>query len=261
MTMQHMPQVKTLENGAKYWEHEFDLFTAQVYVPEGKKLAEVVNFGFRAPYVLVFAEKKMSESEAAAFAEEKGFAAIAAGYSGSVVFVGAKDNDWNAADAELFRELIANSKIGQYYKDGVLLSRNRFTGEWGECFIRGAIFRTLIFAYGQAADYVGAYLLQTLEGQYLWGPGEITPMAAVLEEKSAEYGHTICFHQFRLRETQFIKDVIRRADEESHMLDRLELPAAHAGFELAGGPVFAALIHGNAQAAFAGLQQAGRNFF
>ena len=28
------------------------------------------------------------------------------------------------------------------------------------------------------------------------------------------YGHTICFHQFRLRETQFIKDVIRRAAEE-----------------------------------------------
>lgn len=181
MTMQHMPQVKTLENGAKYWEHEYDLFTAQVYVPEGKKLAEVVNFGFRAPYVLVFAEKKMSESEAAAFAEEKGFAAIAAGYSGSVVFATAKDGAWDAADAELFRELIANSKIGQYYKDGVLLSRNRFTGEWGECFIRGAIFRTLIFAYGQAADYVGAHLLQTLEGQYLWGPGEITPMAAVLE--------------------------------------------------------------------------------
>ena len=52
---------------------------------------------------------------------------------------------------------------------------------------------------------------------------------------------------------------ICRADEESHVLDRLELPAAHAGFQLASGPVFAAFIHGDAQAALAGFQQAGGN--
>lgn len=33
-------------------------------------------------------------------------------------------------------------------------------------------------------------------------------------DTNAEYGNTVCFHQFRLRETQFIRDVIRRADEE-----------------------------------------------
>lgn len=181
MAMQHMPDVKVLETGAKYWEWDHEAFSVQVYVPKAQAIADVVNFGFRAPYLLVFPENKMTEKETAAFAEEKGFACIAARFCGSVVFVTPADGKWANADEKLFAALIANSRIGQYYKDGVLLSRNRFTGEWGECFIRGAIFRTFIFAYGEAADYVGRHLLQTLEGQYLWGPGEITPVAAMLE--------------------------------------------------------------------------------
>ena len=50
---------------------------------------------------------------------------------------------------------------------------------------------------------------------------------------------------------------IRRADEESNVFYRAHLPIFGAFFKLAGGPVFPSLIHGNAQATFAGLQQPG----
>jgi len=33
-------------------------------------------------------------------------------------------------------------------------------------------------------------------------------------DRNAEYGHTICFHQFRLQETEFIKNVIENAERE-----------------------------------------------
>ena len=39
-------------------------------------------------------------------------------------------------------------------------------------------------------------------------------LAKLLTEKSAEYGHTICFHHFREVETEFIKEVIANADKE-----------------------------------------------
>ncbi len=46
----------------------------------------------------------------------------------------------------------------------------------------------------------------------LWGMvldcGEDKP------DSNPEYGHTICFHHFRLQETQFIKNVIKNADSE-----------------------------------------------
>ncbi len=56
------------------------------------------------------------------------------------------------------------------------------------------------------------------------------------EDKSddhAEYGGTICFHNFRLRETEFIKDVISRAEEEyeaegvKHKLVISHIPFTH----------------------------------
>ena len=87
MGMECKPQVQTLEKDAKYWEQAFDSFQVKVYVPKAKPIADIVNFGFRAPYLLVLEENKMSREEAVAFAREKGFEAIAARFSTSVVFV------------------------------------------------------------------------------------------------------------------------------------------------------------------------------
>jgi len=58
-------------------------------------------------------------------------------------------------------------------------------------------------------------------------------------DTNAEYGHTICFHQFRLRETQFIKDVIRRAAEEYEAADvKHKLIICHIPFTFINHPPF-----------------------
>ena len=182
MGMQQFPGVLALANGAKLWQHSFERFRVKVYVPQGSPLAEIVNFGFKAPYLLVMEETEMSPEAAAAFAEECGFAKIAAAHSGSVVFVyPTGEAGWDGADEQLFIDLVAESRIGQYHQDGVCKSRDRFTKQWGECFIRGAIFRTFLYGWGKSADYIAQHCLKTLDGLYLWGPGEITPTAAILE--------------------------------------------------------------------------------
>lgn len=185
MGMKEFPQLCTLPGGLKGWSHRFDRFRVHVVVPEGHELADLINFGFLAPYLLVLEETEMSLAEAAVFALEKGFAEAAARYSGSVVFVyPTAPGGWAEADENLFIDLIAESRIHQYYREGVVTTRDRFTKEWGERFIRGAIFRTFLYGRGASADYIAAHLLQTIEGLYLWGPGEITPTAVVLEKLS-----------------------------------------------------------------------------
>jgi hypothetical protein len=58
-------------------------------------------------------------------------------------------------------------------------------------------------------------------------------------DTNAEYGHTICFHQFRLRETQYIKDVIRRAAEEYDAPDvKHKLIICHIPFTYINHPPF-----------------------
>lgn len=182
MGMKSFPEVVTLANGVKCWTHEFDSFRVKVVVPQPAPLADIVNFGFDAPYLLVFEEQELTMAEAAAYAEEKGFAAIASEYSTSVVFVHPTcQGGWDNATEQLFIDLVAESRIGPYYQDGVFRSKNRFGKEWGDLFIRGAIFRTHLFGKGKSADYIARCCLKTQQGLYLWGPGEITATTATLE--------------------------------------------------------------------------------
>ena len=185
MGMKTFPEIVTLENGCKGWQHAFDAFRVKVIVPPAAPLAQIVNFGFNAPYLLVFAENEMTLAQAAAYADAKGFSAIASQYSTSVVFLYPTcEGGWDSATEQLFIDLVAESRIGPYYQDGVFRSKERFGRAWGDLFIRGAIFRTHLFGTGKSADYIARCCLKTLSGLYLWGPGEITATSATLENLS-----------------------------------------------------------------------------
>ena len=185
MGMKVFPELTVLPDGAKAWSHAFDTFRVKVIVPRSAPLSDIVNFGFNAPYLLVFEEEELTLAQAAAFAAEKGHAQVAAAYSTSVAFVyPTAENGWDGADEQLFIDLVAQSRIGPYYQDGVIRSKTNFGREWGDLFIRGAIFRTHLFGKGKAADYIARCCLKTMEGLYLWGPGEITPTTVTLEQLS-----------------------------------------------------------------------------
>ncbi len=185
MGLKDAPQVTALNDGRKFWSADFGSFRAKVYVQKQHPLADIVNFGYLAPYLLIFEEKEMTQEEAVRFSDERGFSAIAEEYSGSVVFIyPTSEHGWEDAPASLFADVIANSRIHQYYQDGYVKSRDRFTGEWQDKYIRGAIFRTAVYGYGKSADHIAKHLLDTVSGEYLWGPGEITPACVILENLS-----------------------------------------------------------------------------
>lgn len=182
MGMTSAPTINTLENNARVWENEFGKFFATVYVPANDLPDDIINYGFRIPYLLIFTEHHVTAREAADFAEANGFASIAKAHAGSVVFVYPNcEGGWKNADVSLYQDLIANSKLNQYYADGMATPINRFTGEAGEKYIRGAIFRVYLYGYGESADYIARCCLTTVQGEYLWGPGEITPAVCTLE--------------------------------------------------------------------------------
>ncbi len=182
--MDKMPEIVTLSDGTKMWEAVFEKFEAGVYVPvpEENIFSDIVNFGFKAPYLLVFEEEKQTQEGRKQYAEEKGLAEIAAENGGSVVFIYPTNaGGWDLAPDDLFEAIIAESKISQYYKDGVALMRDRFTGNWGKVFIRGAVLRTYLYGFGASADYIAKHCLKTIEGEGLYGRGDVTPVCCILE--------------------------------------------------------------------------------
>lgn len=181
--MKTMPQIMEMEDGSKIWEYRFDSFFAKVYLPKCDLPTEVINYGFMAPYLLIFEEEKQNMEAAKQFADESGLAEIAAGYGSGVVFIyPTAEGGWKYASRDLFADIISETKISQYYKDGVAIMRDRFTGAWGNVHIRGALHRSCLYGFGASADFIAQNCLRTIEGDGLYGKGDITPVVCVLQK-------------------------------------------------------------------------------
>ncbi len=183
--MKEMPKVILLGDGSKMWGNRFDKFEVKVYIPKCDLPVDVINYGFMTPYLLVFEEEKKTVEGAKQFADESGLSEIAKQYGGSVVFIyPTNEGGWEKAPEDLFASIISETKIGQYYEDGVVKSRDRFTGNWGELYIRGALHRSCLYGFGNSADYIAKNCLKTIEGDGLYGKGDITPAVCILERLS-----------------------------------------------------------------------------
>ena len=183
--MQNLPERTVFSDGSKMWKKEFDKFRVKVYVPTTELMSDIINYGFLAPYQLVFEETECSMEEAKKYADETGLAQIASDFAGSVVFVyPTNEGGWEKAPADIFEAIISQSKISQYYEDGAAKMWDRFNKCWGEYFIRGAILRTCLYGKGITADYIAKNCLKKVEGDGLFGKGDITPVTCVLENLS-----------------------------------------------------------------------------
>lgn len=186
MSMSTMPAVQAV-CGGKLWKQHYEGFTARVYVPENDLPGQIVNLAFKAPCLVVFDESRRDDEACVAYARSSGLADLAREYDSSVIFVDPDAPEgWKAAPDTLYANLIREIRIGPFYENGVLVQKDFFGKGPDQYYIRGAIFRVCLFGRGAAADYIALNCLKTLQGQYLWGPGEITPSAVWLEGVSVQ---------------------------------------------------------------------------
>ena len=184
MKMEKMPQVKRTENGA-FWKNIYEKFEARVYVPNSPLDGDILNYGFNAPYLLVFAEKPFTEEEQVSFARQHGLEKLASDFDSSVVYISpvsenGKICDWKNAAPDILSEIISNSRIHQYHKDGVVIANNVFRHAIDGYFIRGAIFRAVLCGFGAGADYIAENCLHHFEGDGLWGRSDLAPVTCIL---------------------------------------------------------------------------------
>ena len=188
MSMKEMPEMSAVDGGLM-WTHTFEKFKATVFVPDNDLMDDVLNYGFIAPYLLVFAERDYSYDfdGAVEFARSNNFEQIAKKYGTSVVFIyPTSANGWKDAAPDLFSEILSNSKIHEYYENGVVKFYNRFTKTLEAYDIRGGIFHTNLYGFGAAADYIAENCINHFEGDGLWGRADCAPVAVTLTNLSSD---------------------------------------------------------------------------
>lgn len=187
MSMMERPQVVVLEDGGKIWEHEYEDFFVKEYVPKTTIDGEVNNYTFRAPLLMVLEEEKRSAQESVKFAKESGLEKVASRVDGGILFIyPTAEGGWDKADEKLYASVIAEVKMVPEYKDGIAEVNDFFKKEFLGYFIRGAKFRADVYGFGKSADYIARNLLKKVDGDYLWGPGEITPAVCSMERLSVK---------------------------------------------------------------------------
>ena len=182
MSMKEMPVMKNVDGGV-VWSHTFEKFKTTVYVPDNDLMDDVLNYGFIAPYLLVFAPQDFLEDndKLVNFARKNGFEKIARKYATSVVFIyPTAAGGWKNAASDLFSEIISNSKIHEFYENGVVKFYNRFTKQLEAYYIRGGIFHTNLYGFGESADYIAENCLNHFEGDGLWGRADCAPVVCIL---------------------------------------------------------------------------------
>ncbi len=185
MGMMERPAVTKLADGGVCWEHTFERFQLKAYVPASEIDGEALNYTFRAPLLMILEEKPMTMEEAVAWADANGLRDVAAAADGAVLYIyPTKEGGWAAEDEGLYAAVIAEVKMNPFYQDGIVEITDFFTREFKGYNIRGAIFRADVYGFGASADYIANNLLRTLQGEYLWGPGEITPAMCSMERLS-----------------------------------------------------------------------------
>lgn len=173
--MEKKPEVRSIRGG-KIWSKTFETFEGTVYVPDNELDDEILNYGFVAPFLVVLPEKKLSEEEMVDFSDSKGFTKIAKDFASSVLFVyPTAEGGWKNAPDTILGEVITNSKIHQYYEDGMARVYNRFTKEMVGYYIRGALFRICMYGFGESADYIATKGIRHFEGDGLWGRADCAP--------------------------------------------------------------------------------------
>lgn len=180
--MEKIPVTTQFDDGSKLWEQTFADFCATVYIPATTLPGDIVNFGFRAPYLMIFTETAFTPAQAKEFADTSGLSDVASGFAGSVVFFyPTGEGGWENAPDTLFADIIAQSRISQYHLNGAAVMYDRFAKKMGSAYIRGAVLRTCLYGFGASADYIARHCLKTIEGDGLYGRGDITPVCCILQ--------------------------------------------------------------------------------
>ena len=168
-----------------------------VYAPKDVMESDIINYGYSAPLLLVFPDRKLDREEAVDYAEETGLARIASENGGTVIFANPL-KDWENESEGLYERIVDKTKISQWgFCHGILyddkVPKNRFMeaamkrpgfDPVPEYFIFGSPVAAYVYGKDAGADYLAKYYMKEVKGKAGMGDlgmAEITLTAVTLE--------------------------------------------------------------------------------
>ena len=185
------------ENNGYLTTMRIDDHDIYVYQPEDVMMADIINYAYSAPLLLVFGDARLTKQEAIDYADASGLSKIASENGGTVVFANPKES-WESEEPGIYEAIISKTRVKQWgFSHGILYDdkkpRNRFEAEAmkapgfdhePEYFIFGSPVATYVYAKGRGADYLAKNYLKEVRGKSSMGDlgmADITMTGLTLE--------------------------------------------------------------------------------
>ena len=128
-----------------------------LYQPEDIMKSDIINYGYSAPLLLVFGDKKADEKEAVSFIIDKEIDKIAQQNGGFVLYLNPMKS-WDKEEYGIYEKILAKTMVAQSgFAHGFVHDNQK-----DEDFIFASPALTCLYGLGKGADYIAQnYLKET----------------------------------------------------------------------------------------------------
>ncbi|MBR4471570.1 MAG: hypothetical protein IKS54_09715 [Erysipelotrichaceae bacterium] len=183
-TVDIRPETKETKKGGYLTSFVLDGHEIYLCEPEDLMRTDLINYGFSAPFIMVFPDEKMNEEEAVDLIYEEGIDVIAQRNGGFVLFVN-PIRSWEKEESGIYERIMEKTAVGiSGFSHGLIHDEKADSYS-----IFASPAATTVFASGKGADYIAKNYLKQVKGTSslsMLGSDDITLTAAVLKGLSVE---------------------------------------------------------------------------
>ena len=155
----------TLEDDSVLYEFNLNGYTGYYLMPHSDLQFNLINYGFTAPGLVVFPDKKLKMEEVYDYASDIKIKDVAKAQGTGLLIMNPKGETWENEEEGAYVAAVSNFGIAQRnFRDGLAIMEKPGCQDERSYAMLGSCVRMYVYAFGTGADYISNTALKMIKG-------------------------------------------------------------------------------------------------